>query len=211
MNQGGENTKINKNVAIAVLGFVLVLSVVIVGVMLWQKKQQTVQSQANFKVEDNNIGGNSIDLNNKNEEKGIINVSTLAFDSQKQIAKTDEKFSLKAIIDPKGKKISSAELHVVFDPKALELESVTPSDLFSEVLLKANIDNEKGTASIALGVPLNKPSTSEVSTIAIFNFKPLSSSGNTEVKFSDQTKIAAEGQSVNALASSSQATITMQK
>lgn len=193
---------------ITVLGLILVIVSVILAGLLWQKKQNTQAKRAiqtNLQVEADSAE------NSKKNEAEPVNASSLGFNNQLQPVKTDETFSLNSTIDPKGKKITAAELHITFDPKALKLESIVPSDTFSLELYKAKIDNEKGTASISLGVPVERPAVSEISTIATFNFKSLSSSGNTEVKFSDQTKIAAEGQSTNALASSSPATVTMQK
>jgi hypothetical protein len=122
--------------------------------------------------------------------------STLQFDSQTQTVSAGATFSLKAQIDPKGKKISASELHINFDPKVLKLESISPSDDFSLVLANSKIDNEKGIASIALGIPLGKPAMEAISTIAGLNFQALSK-GETKVIFTDESGAAADGESSN--------------
>lgn len=221
MYQGEKNVKINKNIVIIVVSFILVLGVVILGTMIWQKKQsiqikQNAQLQNNLKTENNTIGGNnSTGVEKNNEEQELAKVSTLAFDNQQMLVKNNEKLSLKAIVDPKGKKISAAELHIVFDSKTLKLENITPSNVFSTVLSKANIDNGKGTASIMLGVPLGNPNPdSEPVVIAIFDFQVISGSiENTQISFTDQTAVAAaDGKgAINILASKTPAMITIQR
>jgi hypothetical protein len=137
-------------------------------------------------------------------------VSTLMFDSAQQSVATDTKVLLKAMIDPKGMKVSASQLNVTFDPKMLKLESVEPSDGFSLVLAKAEIDNEKGTATIALGVPLGKAATESVSPVAIFNFQTLSTTGQTKVSFADKSGAAADGATGNIISSLEPATINIQ-
>jgi len=137
-------------------------------------------------------------------------VSSLMFDSAQQSLATGTKFSLKAMIDPKGKKISASELDITFDPKVLKLESIDPTDEFSLVLAKAEINNEKGMATIALGVPLGKPSFDSVTPIATLNFQTLSITGQTKVSFTDKSGAAADGATGNVVSSLVPATIIVQ-
>jgi len=141
-------------------------------------------------------------------DKASDEVSSLGFDKKEQTVSVNDKFTLGATIDPKGKKLSAAELHVVFDPKVLKLESIDPSDVFSLVLAKAQIDNEKGTASIILGVPLGQKAVAGASTIALFNFQAITS-GNGEVDFNDKSVAAAEGAAGNVISARAGASITV--
>lgn len=137
-------------------------------------------------------------------------VSSLIFDNQQQSLATDTEFALKALIEPKGKKVSASELHVIFDPKILKLESIVPSDEFSLVLAESQIDNNKGIASIVLGVPLEKPPVDSISPIATFNFQTLSVTGQTKVSFTDKSGAAAEGTMSNIISSLEPATVIVQ-
>lgn len=137
-------------------------------------------------------------------------VSSIVFDNQQQTLAKETKFSLKATIDPKGKKVSAAQLDITFDPKILKLESIAPSDDFSLVLANSKIDNKNGTASIALGIPLGKPSLDSVSTIATFNFQTLSATGQAKINFTDKTGAAADGEKGNIVSSLELATIIVQ-
>jgi hypothetical protein len=132
------------------------------------------------------------------------------FDTQQESLATGAKFALKAMVDPKGKKINASGLHIIYDPKMLKLDSINPSDGFSQVLANSQIDNEKGTASIELGVPLGKPAMEGIATIATFNFETLSTKGQTTVSFTDKSGAATEGEPGNAIASLVPVTIIVQ-
>ncbi len=119
------------------------------------------------------------------------------FDISEKNVTTGEAFALRTMVDPKGKKVSAAELHVTFDPKKLSLDAVKPSGEFSLELMGANIDNKAGTASIIVGVPLGKPAVTAKTDVAEFQFRALSATGRTEVGFSEKSMGAAEGISTN--------------
>lgn len=137
-------------------------------------------------------------------------VASLMFDNQQQTVAAGSTFSLKALVDPKGKKANASKLEITFDPKMLKLESIEPSDGFSLVLANAAIDNNQGTASISLGVPLGKPAFDSVSPIATFNFQTLSTTGQTKVSFTDKAGVAAENETGNIVSSLVPATIIVQ-
>jgi len=215
MYQIEENVKINKKTVVVLISFVLVLSVIIAGAMFWQKKQNLKmikqKAQTNLQVDNKNVKEEEKIANTKVETGGIANASTLAFSSQKQAVSINEKFSLDVVVDPKGKKVTVADIYITFDPKFLKLENITPLDAFSLILSGSKIDNEKGVAAISLGVPMEKNAVADISKIATFNFQALSSLGETEIKFVDPTLIGIVGQDVNGLASSFSTAITVQK
>lgn len=193
MNQSPEN--ISKTSKIVGTIFIIVF-VVVGGAIIWQRKH-SIQPKQNIQTDSSSqVGKNVVDVNNpennQKKEKVQLKEIPLSFDSQEKMINTGEKFSLKAVINPSGYKIGGAELYISFDPKTLKLESIIPSEDFSAELTKSKIDNGKGSAACFLGVPLGKESIHETSTIATFNFQPISSSGNSEVNFSDQTMIVLE-------------------
>jgi len=189
-----------------ITGVVLVAILIFIVSLIWQNKfsnslDQSAQSQINQKMKNSS----STQTNKRSSDT----VSTLTFDNKEQTFASNEKFTLKAMLDTRGKKISAAELHIVFDPKILKLESIDSSDIFSLVLSGAKIDNEKGAASIVVGVPLGKKAAEDVVSVAIFNFQTISA-GHSEVNFSDKSVAAAEGSAGNVINSRAGALINVQ-
>jgi hypothetical protein len=217
MNQDMENNNSgnNKTVAIAIAS-ILLLSIVIAGLIVWQKtgiKKSETSSQTSSnntqKSEENvSAGGNDAQNSQSQEAESAEKISTLSFTGAEKM-ESNEKFKVNAMIDPKGKSITAAEIHIKFNPKSVTLENIEASEAFSQELMEAKIDNDNGTASIILGVPLDKPGVKEISTIASFNFKSLTSGENTEISFTNNTRAAAEGQKTDVLASIFPITVSM--
>jgi hypothetical protein len=138
--------------------------------------------------------------NNKvKTEKSLDEVAVLNFESKQKSVVKNAKFSLPAMIDAKGKKISATELHIIFDPKILKLESIEPSKGFSLVLSGANIDSVSGKASVVVGVSPGGEAAEGNSLIANLNFQALSA-GNSEVSFSQDSVASAKGSAGNVIA-----------
>jgi hypothetical protein len=125
--------------------------------------------------------------------------ATLFFDKQDQERAVNESFSLIAMQDPAGKKINAVDLHIVFDPKLLKLESIEPAGEFSLLLTDSQIDNESGVASIIVAVPLEAKSIEVSSVVATLNFKSITA-GRAVVSFTDKSVAAADEEANNVVA-----------
>ena len=195
MNDKGIIKKLNLGSQLFIVGLVVV--VIISGMLIWQQVFNNKMTQVVVKpVVEKAING-SVDANKiKPAEMNPSDGMTLLFDKQEYITQVNEKFSLIARDEPNGKKINAVDLHIAFDPNLLKLESVEPTEEFSLVLSESRIDNEKGVASIALGVPLEKKSSAILSDMVVFNFQAISS-GRAVVSFSDKAVAAAEGEAGN--------------
>lgn len=128
-------------------------------------------------------------------------VGSLYFDKSEQAIATNSDFTLNAMINPDVKQVNSIELHVVYNAKLLKLEKINPSEKFSLILASPVIDNEKGTASITLAVPLGSPVADKIISLASFDFKSLSDNGQAEISFTDKSIAAASGVSGNVIGS----------
>ena len=131
--------------------------------------------------------------------KSSDEVSTLNFNNQEEKTKEGDNISLHANIIPNGKKISATELHITYDPKIVKLEKIDPSENFSLVLAGSIINNEKGEASIVLGVKPGNSAIEKQTEIASFDFKLLTA-GVTKIGFSDNSVAAAENVPDNVVA-----------
>jgi len=191
---------------IVVVIAILIIGIVVIGKISRQNNPMPPSNKAQTKTDDQ--AQKAVDANAKKQEE--VKVSSLMFDIKQQNLAVETKFSLKAMIDPKGMKISASQLNITFDPKMLKLENIEPAEGFSLVLENSKIDNEKGTASITLGVPLEKPSVGSISQIATFDFQTLSAVGQTKVTFTDESGAAADGASNNVISSLEPATINVQ-
>lgn len=136
-------------------------------------------------------------------------VSNLKFDQSSIKKNINEKFSIDAMIDPRGKKISAVELHIIFNSKILKLESIDSLEIFPVVLSSEKIDNEKGIASIVVAVPIDKVSPVDISSIARFNFNAINN-GVSEVVFSNESVAAAEGDAGNVIATREKSNIVIE-
>jgi hypothetical protein len=212
MYQENENKIKNKNTIIIITFVVLSAVVAIVfSFLIWRNRQIVQTKQANIDKKDNVLNKDDLKNNSDEEKEKIDKISTLSFNDQKQEVGVNEKFSLDAVVDPKGNKVAVADLFINFDPKVLKLDSITPSDNFSLIISDSKIDNGKGVASISLAIPMDRSAISESTKIATYNFQSVSSSGNTEVKFVEPTLIGIEGQNSNGLASTTPAVIILQE
>lgn len=124
--------------------------------------------------------------------------SVLSFNSSELAVSAGRDFSLEAQIDPGANRVSAVELRVTFDPQKLRLDKVEEAEKFPLELQAPQIDNEKGAASLALAVGLDRPSVSEKTAVAIFRFHALSQ-GETEVVFAESSVAAADGEAGNVI------------
>lgn len=120
--------------------------------------------------------------------------STLFFEPDEKVVSSGHRFSIVATVSPDTNHVSGAELHFRFDPRRLRLDKIVPYAAFPLILQPPKIDNEKGEASVALGVALDKPSRLTDSVIAELSFTALNLVGRSEVEFSEQTIVAADNE-----------------
>lgn len=154
------------------------------------------ESQSGVVNKQNNQNGSQ-----KNEVVDtVIKTSVISFNEKEKSLSKNEKFVLEVMIDPVDKNISAVDLHLDFDAKKLKLEEIVPGNSFSTVLYPAKIDNEGGTAAIALGVPLAQPAVNKQSAVVTLKFQALSETGTATVNLSDKTMAAAVNETQNVIA-----------
>lgn len=198
-----QNTPKRMTTVFWLISIILIVCLAWAGRLIWRQKNhaeltQNSTEQLNQKPNKKRITqpATSDPQNIKAADMTPTNGSTLLFDKQEQSAVANGKVSLIAKQEPNGKKINAVDLRIVFDAKLLKLENIQPSDALSLVLADSQIDNEKGTASIALAVPLDKKSIETLSDVATLNFQTLTP-GRAAVSFSDKSVAAAEDEAGN--------------
>ncbi len=125
--------------------------------------------------------------------------SVLSFDPIETRIVSGETITVTAIVETGANQVSGAELSVRFDPKSLKLERITAAPAFSLSLQPAAIDNQQGTGSIALGVPLEQSAVNGRQSIAVFTFRAVGPVASTEVAFSEKTLLAADDEPGNVI------------
>ncbi|MFZ1655223.1 MAG: cohesin domain-containing protein [Candidatus Moraniibacteriota bacterium] len=125
--------------------------------------------------------------------------SVLTFDPAEVRIRSRGVLTLTAMVDTGGNRVTGAELSVRFDPTKLKLERITASPAFALNLQPQAIDNQQGTGSIALGVPLEQSAVSGRQSIAVLTFRALATVGNTEVTFAENTLLAADDEPGNVI------------
>jgi len=206
MNQFQNNSQ-KGSLALVLVGVFLIAGVVALGVVFFKNQSRSKTGEnAQLPADQTEMVGRTVEEAEKREP---VADGVLSFDPQEQSIGVGEKFALRAMFDAKGKKMSAAQLNVIFDPKRVKLESIAPSDVFSLVLSEAKIDNSKGTASIALAVPLGKSAQDAVSPVAVFAFQALEAGEKTEISFSDKSAAAVEEKTGNAVVSRTSAVVSV--
>ena len=135
------------------------------------------------------------------ENPAPVPKSTLSLDSSSASAVVGADVVISAMIDPASEKVSATELHLNYDHSKFRLDKVsTVGSPFSVTLAPAAIDNAKGSASIAVGVPLKNPATpvTEKSVVATFTFRVLSA-GSSAVSFANESIAYALGKDENVI------------
>ncbi len=118
-------------------------------------------------------------------------------------------FDLVATVDPGTNAVSAVEMHVTYDQTKLRLDSITASSTFSLSLAAAVINNTNGTASIAVGIPLDNPSVTTTTDVATFAFHALANATSSPVTFTTASLASADGESGNAIATRTPAAVTI--
>ncbi|MDD5084316.1 MAG: cohesin domain-containing protein [Candidatus Moranbacteria bacterium] len=135
--------------------------------------------------------------------------STLLFNPATTSVGVDQQFTLEAKVNPGTNAVSGVDMRVTYDQTKFRLDSITPSSTFSLELQAASINNTTGNASIALGVPFGTPSVTTTSTVATLSFHSLASTTNSSIAFTTSSLVSADGESGNALATRTPASVTV--
>lgn len=129
--------------------------------------------------------------------------STIAFAPTTKSANVNDTFTINVVIDTGVNRVATAEVYLTFDPQKLTLSQLAPGPFMPHKLADPIIDNNAGTASIAVDtlssgasstdVPLTKQSQGQ-EPIAVATFKAKAETGatSTQVGFSQNTKAFGE-------------------
>ncbi|MEI8103750.1 MAG: cohesin domain-containing protein [Candidatus Moraniibacteriota bacterium] len=191
---------------------IVVFLLIFVSAFLWKYKTTKIASQEDSQSSSQNqaSGNDTVSSVTAPKTLSVRAEGTLAFSPKTLSTAVGQAFSLDAVVFPGKNKISGAELHVKYDPSKMKLVSVKPSTQFSLELQVAKIDNVKGEASIALGVPLNTPSASgSDQVVAIFSFLALGATPSGTVEFLTNSLLSADGETQNVLKTRESAQVTI--
>lgn len=107
-------------------------------------------------------------------------------------------------------KITAVQLEMSFDPKVITNVSITPGTFFSDpVSLFKEIDPVKGTISYAFGIGLGQKPVTGTGTLATVSFTVVpGQTSPASINFLPTTMVAAQGEIISALKSSTGLTLT---
>jgi general secretion pathway protein D len=86
--------------------------------------------------------------------------------------------------------VAAAPIQVVFDPKILKLNDITPGDLMSK--LTKNIQNDAGAAAVQLSLPAGSPGANGSGTLLNLSFSAVGA-GTTQITAPNVTLRNSEG------------------
>lgn len=135
--------------------------------------------------------------------------TTLSILPSTVVKKVNDTFAVDIQIDTGENQVISADIHIVYDPDALEAQTVTNSTLFPSILSSGVVD--RGTASITVGAPSNAQPVTETGTVATVRFKAIAATGTpVSIRFAANTAVRSlsEG-STNLLVGTRPATVTV--
>lgn len=135
--------------------------------------------------------------------------TTLALSPTNLSKKVGEVFSLEVTIDTGDNQVVAVELHLVFDPTKLEVQTITNGPLFPNVLASGVV--EQGIASIAVGTSSATVPAKGSGIAAVVRFKTIEkTTAPTSVRFATNTFVGALSEDVtNVLVGTIPATITI--
>jgi hypothetical protein len=151
-------------------------------------------------------------LKNLNNAKAAA-ASIIRFEPSAITVSKDQNFILDAKINPGTNQITAVELHVTYDVSKFQVNSITQSSAFSMPLQAAVYDNNNGTASIMVGVPLNNPPTpvKTDSSVATFSFRAIGDGGTSAISFASSTQASALNETVDVITTRNPSQITITK
>ena len=143
---------------------------------------------------------NSQDIRSRASATG----TTLALTPATKTAKIGETISVGATVNTGSDTISAIELHLSYDPTAIQILSFTPGTLLPVVLTPES--HAKGIISVTLGVKPTSP-WKGAGIVGTWSIKILAAK-QSSLNFANSTQVAAIGKTTNTLASSTGSTIT---
>jgi len=108
-------------------------------------------------------------------------------------------------------KVTGVQLELSFDPKVLTNVDIAPGTFFTDpVIILKKIDAENGRITYALGIGLGQKAVTGRGTLAVVTFIPVvGATESTSINFLPKTEVAAQGQIMSVLKTSSGATINL--
>ncbi len=140
----------------------------------------------------------------ENRSRATVTGSTLAIEPSTKTATAGTTFTLGITLNTNDDQVSAAELHLAYDPAAIQITDFTVGTILPLVLVPKNIAN--GSVSITLGAQPTSPfkGAGIVGTITV---KALTSTTST-ITFTGDTTVAALYKPTNSLVEKTGATIT---
>lgn len=135
--------------------------------------------------------------------KASNNGTILALAPATKTLRAGETFSEGIIMNTNADTVSAVELHLSYDPTAIQILSFIPETPLPVVLVPATYEN--GTFKVTLGVRPGKPFKG-AGIIGTLNLKILASK-QSSLNFTSKTAVAALGKTTNALVSKTGTTI----
>lgn len=139
-----------------------------------------------------------------------VSSTTLSLQPPTLIKAPNETFSLDVRIDTGNNRVSAAEIHLSFNPNKLRGEEFVKGEFLPVLLVNGDINNTTGHASIIVGSDPTNPKQG-TGRVAKITFTALATTGNspTTVTFTDQTRVAAVGETGNVIVNTSPASVTV--
>lgn len=146
---------------------------------------------------------------NQELRKKAAPATTLAITPATIQKNVGDEFSLEVTIDSGENQVVAAELHIVFDPSKLEMETISNGPLFPNILASGAI--EGGTASITVGAADVKQPIKGTGTVAVVKLKAIAKTDSpVAVKLASNTFVGGLGEgAVNVLVGTTPATVTI--
>jgi|GEM_PF-3513908 len=130
--------------------------------------------------------------------------TALALSPATKTAKIGDTITIGATINTGSDTVSAIELHLTYDPTAIQILSFTPGTLLPVVLTPES--HAKGIISVTLGVEPTSP-WKGAGIVGTWSIKILADK-QSSLNFANSTQVAAIGKTTNTLASSTGSTIT---
>ena len=130
--------------------------------------------------------------------------TTLTLSPATKTAKIGDTIALGATINTGSDTVSAIEMHLTYDPTAIQILSFTPGTMLPVVLTPESHAN--GTISVILGVQPTSP-WKGAGIVGTWSIKILAAK-QSSLNFTNSTQVAAIGKTTNTLASSTGSTLT---
>lgn len=148
---------------------------------------------------------------NQEVRKRAAPATTLSLTPASVTTKVNETFTLEVKIDTGVNQVSTAQIHVLYDPTKLTTESITNGPLAPSIQVSGNI-NPNGVASITVGAQDTTHPINGIGTIAVLTMRGLTANATpVAVRFAPNpdTFVNAIGETAGVLVGESPANVTI--